>query len=209
MAISLLPEEFPAGYTLTALLDVKNIRPQSVLSLFCSEGVGAHPSLHLGEQNATSSLQQLSPDQVFVSDDTSAFPAGCTLEGQIDNGVDGKSQPVELAHLRRLPQISNFLLAAAPPVAAAGPPSSPVLAPALESYELRGLNLELIEKVGWDTNTPEAVPGLPTPIPGQGQQQSLLVNLPDPPNPKATLYVWLRGETVPRATTVALTPAPK
>ena len=216
MAITLLPEEFPAGGTLTALLDVKNIRPQSVLRLYCSEGVGGHPALSLGQQTATSSLQQLSPDQLFVSFDTTDFPAGCTLMAQIDNGLDGKSQPVELARLRRLPQIVSFLpagtasitTAAATPTAAT-PVASPAgattaVAATAGTYELRGLNLEMIGSVGWDANAAVAVPQLPTPIPGQGQQQSLMVNLPEPPNPKATLYIWLRGETVARATTVCL-----
>jgi hypothetical protein len=199
MQITPLPDEFPAGATLTALLDVKNIHPKSILRLYCLEDTGAHPSLRIGEQNATSSLQQLSPDQLFVSYDTSGFPAGCTLEAQIDNGPDGKSQPFELAHIRRFPQIATFSLV----------PPSP-LAPAqttgdlTRTYELRGLNLEMVDKVGWDANTPLPLQGLPTPIPGQGQQQSLLVNLPDPPNPRATLFLWLRGELQPRATTICL-----
>jgi len=198
LAIALLPDEFPAGYMLTALLDVKNIRPKSVLRLSCLEDVGAHPALTLGEQSAKSSLQQLSPDQLFLSYDTSEFPAGCTLQGQIDNGQDGKSQPVELAHLRRLPSITSFTAEPAPP---------PPAIDALRTYELRGMNLEMVEKVGWDANTPQSIPGLPTPIQGQGQMQSLMVSLPDPPNPKATLYIWLRGETAGRATTISLTPS--
>jgi hypothetical protein len=195
LQIALLPDEFPAGYMLTTLLDVKNIRPKSVLRLSCLEGVGAHPTLTLGEQNAKSSLQQLSPDQLFLSYDTSDFPAGCTLEGQIDNGQDGKSQPVELAHLRRLPSITSFT---AQPSSAAAAPGS------LRSYELRGMNLEMLEEVGWDAVLGQPVPGLPTPIQGQGQLQSLIVSLPDPPNPKATLYIWLHGETAGRATTITL-----
>ena len=197
LAITLLPEEFPAGSMLTALLDVKNIKPQSVLRLYCSEDVGAHPSLHVGEQNATSSLQRLSPDQLFVSYDTSGLPAGCTLMGQIDNGVDGKSQPVNLANIRRLPQILSF-----------APAAGAVSGTDLRSYELRGLNLEMIDKVGWDSASGVSVSALPTPIPGQGQQQSLLVNLAQPPNPKATLFVWLRGEAVGRATTIGLAAQP-
>jgi len=77
-----------------------------------------------------------------------------------------------------------------------------------QSYQLTGLNLEMIQKVGWDATTGTAVPGLPSPIPGQGQQQSLLINLPDPPNPKATLYIWLHGEPTGRATTITLPQTP-
>jgi hypothetical protein len=200
LEITLLPDEFPAGATLTALLDVKNIRPKSVLRLSCLEDVGAHPSLTLGQQDARSSLQQLSPDQIFLSYDTSEFPAGCTLQGQINNGSDGKSQPVALAHLRRLPNVISFITTPAPPPPAPRPDD-------LRTYELRGMNLEMVEKVGWDSASGQPVPGLPTPIPGQGQLQSLIISLPEPPNPKATLYIWLRGESTARPTTIALTAA--
>lgn len=195
LAVQLLPEEFPAGYVLSALLDVKNILPKSVLRLYCAEDIGARPALHLGEQKATSSLQQLSPDQLFVSEDTSDFPAGCTLMGQIDNGMDGKSAAVNLAHIRRFPQVQSFAVSGNP------------LAMGMRTYELRGMNLEMIERVGWDNAIGAPVATLPTPIPGMGQQQSLLVTLPEPPTPKSPLYIWLRGETTARATTICLTAA--
>jgi len=72
---------------------------------------------------------------------------------------------------------------------------------------LTGSNLEMIAKVGWDQNTGIDVQDLPVPIPGQGQQQSLSVPLPDPPNPRAPLFIWLRGESTGRLTTITL-PAP-
>ena len=37
-----------------------------------------------------------------------------------------------------------------------------------------------------------------------GQQQSLMVSLPEPPSLKSTLYIWLRGETAGRASTISL-----
>jgi hypothetical protein len=188
MAIALLPEEFPAGYTFAAMLDVKNIDPKSVLRLACAEGVGAHPALHLGEQNAVGSLQQLSQDQLFLSYDTSAFPSGCTLQAILDNGNSGMSQPFQLARIIRLPRVASFQAAAKPST----------------GYQLTGSNLEMIGKVGWDQNTGIDVPGLPVPIPGQGQQQSLDVSLPDPPNPRAPLFLWLRGESTGRLTTIGL-----
>ena len=188
MAIALLPEEFPAGYTFAAMLDVKNIDPKSVLRLACSEGVGAHPALHLGEQNAVGSLQLLSQDQLFLSYDTSTFPSGCTLEATLDNASSGTSQPFRLARIIRLPRVDSF-----------GPVDKP-----LAGYQITGSNLEMIGKVGWDANRGIDVPGLPVPIPGQGQQQSLALNLPDPPNPSAPLFVWLRGENTGRLTTITL-----
>jgi hypothetical protein len=188
MAIALLPEEFPAGYTFAAMLDVKNVDPKSFLRLACAEGVGAHPALHLGEQNAAGSLTQLSQDQLFLSYDTSAFPSGCTLQAILDNASSGQSQPFQLAHIIRLPRIVSFQAATRPGI----------------DYTLTGSNLEMIGKVGWDQSTGVDVPGLPVPIPGQGQQQSLTVNLPEPTNPRAPLFLWLRGESTGRATTIGL-----
>jgi hypothetical protein len=186
MAIALLPEEFPAGYTFAAMLDVKNIDPKSVLRLACAEGVGAHPALHLGEQNAAGRLEQLSQDQLFLSYDTSVFPSGCTLQAILDNAGSGQSKPFQLAHIIRLPRIVSFQANARPAT----------------DYTLTGSNLEMIAKVGWDPSSGIDVPGLPIPIPGEGQQQSLLINLPEPPNPRAPLFLWLRGESTGRATTV-------
>jgi hypothetical protein len=194
IAITILPEEFPAGYTLTAMLDVKNIQPKSILSLACAEDVGAKPLLHVGEQTATYSLQQLSQDQLFLSYDTSAFPAGCTLQASIDNGAAGKSQPVTLAHMIRLPQIVSVQLN--------GPPSL-----SGSSYILTGSNLEMIEKVGWDALTGNDIPGLPVPLQGPGQQQTLSAILPPPPTKNASLYLWLRGEKTGRATSITVSPS--
>jgi hypothetical protein len=167
---------------------VKNVDPKSFLRLACAEGVGAHPALHLGEQNAAGSLTQLSQDQLFLSYDTSAFPSGCTLQAILDNASSGQSQPFQLAHIIRLPRIVSFQAAARSGI----------------DYTLTGSNLEMIGKVGWDQSTGVDVPGLPVPIPGQGQQQSLTVNLPEPTNPRAPLFLWLRGESTGRATTIGL-----
>jgi hypothetical protein len=48
-----------------------------------------------------------------------------------------------------------------------------------------------------------AAPELPRPIAGEGAKQTLRIAMPWPsPSPKAPLFVWLRGETAGRATTV-------
>ncbi len=195
MAIAVRPEEFPAGFTLTAMLDVKNIERKSLLQLACSDGVGPNATLHVGEQTAHSNLQQLSEDQLFLSFDTSAWPAGCSLQALVDNGRDGKSQPVTLAHLIRLPQIDSFTTA--------GDPAQNGTRP----YTLTGLNLEMIAKAGWDQTNGFDIDRLPAPIQGAGQKQTLQVSLPDPPNlPAGTLYIWLRGDKQPRATSIKATP---
>jgi hypothetical protein len=145
-------------------------------------------------------LQRLSPDQLFVSYDTSGFPAGCTLQAWLDNGRAGRSPAFTVAHLIRLPKIASLAT-----VVSAGPTDNAVPA-GLHAYEITGDNLEMIGQLGWDQNIGVEVSGLPAAIPGKGQIEALVVNLPDPPSVGAPLYVWLRGETSSRATTVI--PAP-
>ncbi|HKE29548.1 MAG TPA: hypothetical protein VKB88_44665 [Bryobacteraceae bacterium] len=192
--ISLHPDEFPAGYTLNALLDVRSIARNSVLRLSCAEGSGEQAALHVGEQTAHWSLQSLSPDQLFLAFDSSALPAGCLLQAVIDNGRDGSSQPFTLAHILRTPQIDSFTVSATPPQNG------------VRHYQLAGQNLEMIQKLGWDQASLVDVSNLPTPLPGPGLKQSVEVTLPDPPNPDAVLFVWLRGDKQARESTVK-TPA--
>jgi hypothetical protein len=194
LQIALLPEEFPAGYVLSALLDVKNMNARSTLHLGCADDVGPTAVLHVGEQTATSSLTQLSQDQVFVSLDTTPLPSGCAVQAVVDNGRSGASAPYTLARIVRLPQIYAF--SASTPAPANAAPT------ALESYSLTGKNLELIAQLGWSAASPSPVTALPTPVPGQGQTETLKVTLPPPLAPNALLLLWLRGETQPRATTI-------
>ena len=67
---------------------------------------------------------------------------------------------------------------------------------------LTGQNLETIEKTGWSADQEEVVRGMPLPMPGDGQKQTLQIRIPSPPNRQAQLYVWLRGESKPRLTKI-------
>ncbi len=196
MVIAVRPDEFPAGYTLSAMLDVKNIERKSVLRLACADDTGPGSALSIGQQTDTWNLQQLSQDQLFLAFDTSRLPAGCSLEAVIDNGRDGSSQPFTLAHIVRLPQVDSFALA------------DPTLTNGVRPYSLTGQNLEMIQKLAWDENSGVDISGLPVPLPGPGQKQSLTIALPDPPNAEAVLYVWLRGDTKGRSTTIKLPALP-
>jgi hypothetical protein len=190
MAIAVRAEEFPAGYTLNAMLDVKNIERKSALRLACADGVGASDTLHIGGQTGKWALQQLSPDQLYLAYDTSGLPAGCSLQAVIDNGQGGSSQPAVLAHILRVPQVDAFTVADGSADNGTRP------------YQLTGLSLEMIEKMGWDDKTGTDVAGLPTPLPGQGLKQSIQIRLPDPPAADTTLRIWLRGDEKGRSTTI-------
>ena len=201
LAVAVLPNEFPAGYTLNAVLDVRNVDAKSELRLACADDVGIHSELRIGAQNAASSLQRISLDQLFLSFDTSNFPTGCTLAASIDNGRAGQSQPFSIAKLVRLPRILSITALAQESGVAAIPAG-------LHAFALTGDNLEMIGQLSWDQSLGIEVTDLPAAIPGQGQRQSLNVNLPDAPGPLASLYVWLRGETAARATTATLVTPP-
>src|SRR6185312_7663162 len=193
IGIALESGEFPAGYTLNALLDARNLEPDSTLRLGCADGAGDPGVLRIGEQSGSSNLHKISPDQLFVAFDTGRLPAGCSLEATIDNGRGGKSKPAALARLVRLPSIDSFTVADA----------------GQRTYRLTGRNLEMIAKAGWDENGGVETSDLPTPVAGQGLKQTLDMMLPDPPSPGAALYLWLRGDSKGRATkTFAPAPPP-
>lgn len=184
MNIPVREGEFPAGYAMNALLDVKNIEAAGVLRLGCADGNGDPVVLHIGQETNAWNLERLSQDQLFLAFDTSALPAGCALEAAIDNGRDGKSQPVTLAHIIRVPRVDSFTVSAG------------------NQYVLTGENLEMVDKLGWDADHPVALSGLPQALPGPGLRQSVAITLPDPPAPNAPLYVWLRGDDKGRASTI-------
>jgi hypothetical protein len=196
IGISLRADEFPAGYTFNATLDVKNIDPQGVLRLACASGAGDPASLHIGEQTSRSTLQQLSPDQLFLAFETGGLPARCSLEAVIDNGQGGSSAPFPLAHLLLIPRIDSVTVSSDPPQ------------DGMWNYHLTGQALEMIDKLGWEANSGVKVAGLPAPLPGPGLKQALDVSLPAPPDPEATLVVWLRGDTQGRTTTLKPPPLP-
>jgi hypothetical protein len=69
---------------------------------------------------------------------------------------------------------------------------------------VEGRDLDVIEKVGWDATHGLPVDSIPTPLPGKDPRQTLRLLLPWPaPGPHAPLYIWLRGESQGRKTSVS------
>jgi len=176
--------ELPGGMYLSAMLRVQRLQSNSVVKLDCGAAV---LSLRLGERSGPSSLQQLSPDQVFVSFDTSGWFNGCPLRATVANGSEGESAPYTLGRIVRVPKIERFELT-----------EDDSGAGDLQAH-LVGQNLETIEKTGWSPDLGETVAGLPLPVAGDGRQQTLQIRMPPPPDAQATLQVWLRGESKARA----------
>jgi hypothetical protein len=128
---------------------------------------------------------------LFLSLDPGAVgQSGCTLTAVIEVESLGKSDAFTLGKVVRLPRIENF---------------SMTDEKSTDGFfgNLRGFDLETIEKTGWEARTGVSVAELPRPIPGEGAKQILRVVMPWPsPSPKAPLFVWLRGESEGRATKV-------
>ena len=96
ISIPLQPGEVAAGVFLSGMLQVKNLEPSSGVQLSCEGQDGNVASLRMGEHSSSASLQLLAVDQVFLSFDTSRWPAGCTIQARIDNGPDGLSEACRL-----------------------------------------------------------------------------------------------------------------
>jgi hypothetical protein len=169
---------------------IKRLQSNSVVRLTCEQPGGASVTLRLGQRSGPLSLQQLAPDQVFLSFDTGAWLNGCVLEATVANGHEGESDTYPLGRIVRVPKIVRFEL-----------PSSDGATGGLYA-NLTGQNLETIERIGWSADRGEPVTGLPLPVPGDPETQTLRVLVSAPPDPNAPVYIWLRGEPQARLTRV-------
>ncbi len=180
--------ELAGGVYLSAMLRVAHLQSNSVVRLGCEQPGGARLTLHLGERTGPLSLQQLAPDQLFLSFDSSPWLSGCQLSATVANGDEGESEPYPMGRIVRVPEVAKFVI-------------GEDVGDGQFNATLLGQNLETIEKAGWTADRGEPVFALPLPVAGEGQQR-LQFRLPLPPDSHASLYVWLRGEAKPRATRV-------
>jgi len=149
--------------------------------------------LHPGDRTPSAQLDLAGDDGLFLSVDPGMVgSSGCHLAATVSTGSAGESDPTVLGNVIRLPRIEKFTL------------SEEKLSPMLYAGELKGVDLQVILKVGWDAKMGYPVQGIPTPVPGSTtREQTLKVGLPwPPPSPHAPIYVWLRGESTGRLTNV-------
>jgi len=187
--------EIPAGAAISFSLLARNLDAHPVLSLNCAnEGFTKAPLvLHPGDRSTSAQLDFAGEDGLFLSVDPGMVgQTGCQLAATITTDTAGSSDPTVLGRLIRLPRMEKFAL------------TEEKLGPTLYAGNLTGVDLQIIEKTGWDAKAGFPVQGIPTPVPGGNpQQQTLKVELPwPPPSPHAPIYVWLRGETTGRLTDV-------
>jgi hypothetical protein len=187
--------EVPAGGPISFSLLTQNLDAHPALSLTCAnEGfVKAPLVMHPGDRTSSAQLDFAGEDGLFLSVDPGVVgQSGCQLAAAISTDSAGNSDPTVLGRVIRLPRIEKFAL------------TEEKLGPTLYAGNLTGIDLQIIEKTGWDDKAGFPVQGIPTPVPGSNpQEQTLKVELPwPPPSPHAPIYVWLRGETTGRLTDV-------
>jgi len=187
-----LPTGVPAGLVLK--LDRVHDSTRARVNLGCAEGELHHElTLAAGTSVAGASLSTAGPSALYLSFDPGAVGyAGCKLAATVSVDPDGKSDPFVLGRVIRVPRLDKFTL------------SGEKVGDTSYAGTVDGHDLDVIEKVGWDAANGVPVDAIPTPVPGDHPSQSLRVVLPWPaPAPHAPLYIWLRGESQGRKTTVS------
>jgi hypothetical protein len=186
-----LPAEVPAGWVLS--LDRMHDSSLPQLELGCEAGeLRKGLKLSPGTPVAGASLTSSGPGALYLSVNPGAIGyAGCKLSATVIVDSDGKSDPFILGRVIRVPKLERFTLTAEK------------VGDGRYAGSVEGRDLDVIEKVGWDAVNGLPVDAIPTPIPSEHPLQSLRLVLPWPaPAPHAPLYIWLRGESQGRKTSV-------
>ena len=200
LGLAINPDELPSGtamgfaVTFRWFHDASNtaeVRPR--LELGCQSG-GLRKALSLSPDEHVSGVQlsAAAPGMLFLTIDpgTVGYP-GCLLTAAITAQPEGRSDPFTVGRIVRVPHLDQFIL------------TSEQLGPSTYVGILKGHDLDVIEKTGWDARQGLAVDGVPSPVPGDPSVQTMRIALPWPaPAPHAPLYVWLRGEGEGRKTAV-------
>lgn len=177
--------ELPAGSWAGFQLSVENA--PSRLELRCAGAASASMTIAPGSRGAQGILDHPAAGRWYASVDPGSIGGtGCVVEARATSEA-GASDPVKLGTIVRLPVVEDARLVG-------------------DRVELRGRDLDVIERVGWSAEGPIAVEGLPVPLAGQGPRQVLRTALIAALDPSLPLHVWLWGESAPRATRVTLTP---
>lgn len=196
LGIEIHDGELPAGAVVGLALKVDHLygaSGQPVVSIGCADGdLRSQLKLLPNEQAGGASLTQAGPGSLFLSLDAGkvGFP-GCRLTATVATEPEGRSDPEPLGRVVRLPKVEQLSL------------SNQKSGEANYLGVLKGSDLDIVEKVGWDAQNGVPVDSIPTPVPGEAGKQTLRIALPWPaPQPHAPLYVWLRDEPQGRQTSV-------
>lgn len=190
--VALGKNEIPAGSAVSFAIYAEHMGSSPAVTLACNHDSETRQPLTLrpGENSGAAQLDFAGSGVLFLSVDPGAVgQSGCVLDATVTDQTTGSSNPYDLGRVTRLPQITEFNL------------SDQKLDESLYAGTLTGRDLQMIEKTGWSSDAGYPVQGIPTPVPGSSQQQTLKIEMPwPPPSPHAPIYVWLRGESTGRLT---------
>ncbi|MBS1853730.1 MAG: hypothetical protein JST11_00075 [Acidobacteria bacterium] len=199
LGLTLRPDELPSGTTVGLSLEIRQYRDPSSgeegtprVELGCKSG-GLRSAIKLSPDAGGSGLRVAAPGLLFLSIDpgTVGYP-GCLLTATVEIEPEGRSGATVLGKVIRVPKLDEFTL------------TNEQIDPSTYAGVLKGRDLDVIEKTGWDPHHGVPVQTVPAPVPGDAAEQTMRVALPWPaPAPHAPLYVWLRGEAEGRKTTVS------
>ncbi len=186
--------ELPAGMNVGFIISVERLqdadgagRPR--LELNCRGGdLRKALSLAPDEPAKGASLSLAGADSLYLALDPGLVGyRGCELTATVVAGPRGASNAFVLGHVVRLPALEKFSL------------TGESLGNNQYAGTLRGRDLDLIDKAGWDPQNGVPVVGIPAPV--SPTEQTLRLALPWPaPVPHAPLYIWLSGEPTGRRT---------
>ncbi|HET7100258.1 MAG TPA: hypothetical protein VFJ52_03835, partial [Terriglobia bacterium] len=191
-SVALGEKEIPAGTAVSFAIYAEHMGTGPSLTLACNNDSETRRvlTLHPGENSGAAQLDFAGSGVLFLSVDPGTVgQSGCLLDATVTDPTTGSSSPYDLGRVTRLPQITKFNL------------GNQKLGDSLYAGTLTGQDLQMIEKTGWSPDAGYPVQGIPTPVPGSSQQQTLKIEMPwPPPSPHAPIYIWLRGENTGRLT---------
>lgn len=196
--IELQPDEMPTGSFVSFAMNVEHAPSISSVNLSCRDAPAGTQPLKIANNEADDKgrLHRESAGALFLSFNPGSVgqpPPGsnkCVVMATLSSAEGGESEPLRLGVVVGLPKIESFQLTAEK------------VGDSSYAGVLKGRDLEIIEKVGWDAQTGAPVDAVPSPVAGESSKESLRVVVPWPaPGPHAPLYIWLRGESAGRLTT--------
>lgn len=192
--VALLPKELPADATVNFAFTIEHAPSVTEVHLRCQSPDRQIQALtlHAGETSGTAELEASGNERYYLAAVPGKIGApGCALQMIVPDAAVGNSNAYLLGRVVLLPHIHSLSLSDQSP------------APGEFAGALSGDNLQLIAKTGWNATDGIPVTSVPMRVNPSSAAQTLAIVMPwPPPSPHAPLYIWLRGESRGRATTV-------